>query len=134
MWGLVIKALAQIGKAIVKYGPKIWSKVKTVPGKIKKKFPKKKPGCTQGCSKALLNQKQAANLKRFEDKLPKGHKPVEVKQMPDGSVVMKSEVPGKVPGSSAVYEKTMDAAGNTTKYIKTTYLPDGTLLHVKPKF
>ena len=82
-----------------------------------------------------LTPKQVANLKRFEKKLPKGANPTIVKHLPNGNKVFKAEVPGRVPGSSAVYEKTVDATtGNTVKYIKTTYLPDGSIAHVKQKY
>jgi len=40
---------------------------------------------------------------------------------------------GKVPGSSAIYEKQIDAAGKTTQYTKTTYDPAGDIVHVKDK-
>ncbi|MCS0588933.1 hypothetical protein ACFQ09_11580 [Massilia norwichensis] len=41
--------------------------------------------------------------------------------------------PGKVPGSSALYEKQIDSAGKTIQYTKTTTAPDGAIVHVKDK-
>ena len=51
----------------------------------------------------------------------------------DGVHVFNATSPGKVPGSSAVYEKTVNSAGETTSYTKTTYDPSGNVVHVKPK-
>lgn len=47
---------------------------------------------------------------------------------------MSATSPGKVPGSSATYTKTMNAAGETTGYTKTVKVPDGTTLPPKDKF
>jgi hypothetical protein len=38
-----------------------------------------------------------------------------------------------VPGSKAVYEKQVDAAGKTQQYTKTTLDPSGNVVHVKDK-
>jgi hypothetical protein len=38
-----------------------------------------------------------------------------------------------VPGSKAVYEKTIDANGKTVGYEKTTYDPSGETVHIKDK-
>jgi len=38
-----------------------------------------------------------------------------------------------VPGSSAVYQKTIDAAGDTSSYLKTTLDPKGDVVHIKDK-
>ena len=43
-------------------------------------------------------------------------------------------LPRKVPGSKAVYQKWVNPQGETFKMIKTTYGPDGSIIHVKPKF
>ena len=43
-------------------------------------------------------------------------------------------VPGRVPGSYATYDKTLDASGKTISYTKTTVAPDGHIVHVKDKF
>lgn len=36
-------------------------------------------------------------------------------------------------GSKAVYEKQVDSSGKTIQTTKTTYAPDGTIVHVKDK-
>lgn len=51
----------------------------------------------------------------------------------DGNATFKNEVPGRVPGSKAVYEKTVDASGKTTAAGKTTYDPKGESIHIKYK-
>lgn len=53
--------------------------------------------------------------------------------MPTGAKAFQANVPGRVPGSRAVYEKQVDAAGNTLEYTKTTYDPAGNIVHVKDK-
>jgi RHS repeat-associated protein len=81
-----------------------------------------------------LNTEQAANLARFEAKLPNGAKPTKICDLPSGGKAFQSEVPGRVPGSSAIYEKQVDAFGNTVQYTKTTIAPDGSIVSVKQKF
>jgi len=135
----ILKKLGELFKrAPKKTVPRSNPKPKTEPAKkAEKKFPEKKPCSTQNCqeSKPKLNKKQEENLKRFEEKLPKDAGPTTVKDLPDGGKVFQAEVPAaNIPGSKAVYEKTVDAAGNTVKYIKTTYAPDGTIVHIKQKF
>ena len=44
-----------------------------------------------------------------------------------------AEVPGKVPGSKAVYQKTVDVNGVTTSFTKTTFDPQGNIVHIKNK-
>lgn len=46
---------------------------------------------------------------------------------------MQATSPGRVPGSRAVYEKQIDASGKTNQYTKTTYDPQGNIVHVKDK-
>ncbi len=81
----------------------------------------------------ILNPEQAANLARFEKKLPAGAGPTKVHDLPIGGKAFQAEVPGRVPGSKAVYEKQLDANGMTTGYTKTTYAPAGDIVHVKDK-
>lgn len=81
--------------------------------------------------KSALNEKQAANFTRFEKKLPAGAEPVTIHS--DNAVIFKGEVPGNVPGSKAVYEKVVNEAGETTIYTKTTYKPNGKVVHIKDK-
>ena len=42
-------------------------------------------------------------------------------------------MPGKVPGSQAIYEKQVSATGATSQYTKTTVDPAGKIVHVKDK-
>jgi hypothetical protein len=80
-----------------------------------------------------LSAEQAANLGRFVKKLPRGAGETTVRDLPGGGKVFQAEVPGRVPGSKAVYEKQVDAAGRTVQYTKTTYDPAGNIPHVKDK-
>jgi len=52
-----------------------------------------------------LNPRQSASLERFQRKLPNGAKTTEIHDLPSGGKAFQSEVPGRVPGSSATYEK-----------------------------
>ncbi len=45
----------------------------------------------------------------------------------------KADVPGRVPGSFATYEKQIDSAGTTIQFTKTTVDPAGKIVHVKSK-
>lgn len=80
-----------------------------------------------------LTDGQAKNLSRFEKKFSTDNRNVQVSTGKDGTIIMKNEVPGKVPGSKAVYEKTVDSSGKTTSATKTTYDPKGEVVHVKDK-
>ncbi|MFC3657372.1 RHS repeat domain-containing protein [Xanthomonas hyacinthi] len=80
-----------------------------------------------------LTGDQAKNLARFEKKFSKENRNVEVSHSKDGTVTFKNEVPGRVAGSKAVYEKTVDSSGKTTAATKTTYDPKGYSIHVKDK-
>ncbi|EMQ2879042.1 hypothetical protein V9N52_004414, partial [Vibrio navarrensis] len=81
------------------------------------------------------NAQQAANIKRFEKKIPSNSKDsVELHELPNGGVAVQATSPGKVPGSKAVYEKQIDVNGNTVQASKTTYDPQGNIVHVKDKF
>jgi len=44
-----------------------------------------------------------------------------------------AEVPGRVPGSKAVYQKVVDPEGVTTGLTKTTFDPHGNVVHIKDK-
>jgi hypothetical protein len=75
----------------------------------------------------------ADNLRRFERKLPAGALPTQMHDLPLGGKAFQSEVPGRVPGSKAIYEKQVDASGTTLQYTKTTVDAQGNLVHVKDK-
>jgi len=84
-------------------------------------------------SRGDLNPGQARNFNRFVKKLPAASEEPTITRLPDGSVQLQAKVPGRVPGSYALYTKIVDAEGNTIGYTKTTVLPDGTIAHVKNK-
>lgn len=84
--------------------------------------------------KVTPNPQQAANLKRFEKKIPSNSRDnVELHELPNGGVSAQATSPGRVPGSRAVYEKQIDIDGNTIQSTKTTYGPNGSIIHVKDK-
>ena len=56
-----------------------------------------------------------------------------IRALPNGGVAAQGLSPGRVPGSSDVYEKQIDATGRTSQYTKTTYDPAGNIVHVKDK-
>jgi hypothetical protein len=89
---------------------------------------------TDGLSSAgELSPEQASNLSRFEKNMPKGAGETIIRDLPGNSKAFQSEVPGRVPGSKAVYEKQVDASGNTLEFTKTTVDPAGNDVHVKDK-
>jgi RHS repeat-associated protein len=85
-----------------------------------------------GVPSPRLNQPQAQNLARFNKKLPAGNTGTHVDELGEG-VLFTAEVPGRVPGSKAVYQKAVDEAGETTNVVKTTFDPKGNVVHVKDK-
>jgi RHS repeat-associated protein len=89
-------------------------------------------GVTGVASGVSLTAKQASNLARFEKSLPAGNTGTAVDALGDG-VVFTSTVPGNVPGSQAVYQKTVDAAGDTSSFLKTTIDAKGNVIHIKDK-
>lgn len=57
------------------------------------------------------------------------------KQLKDGNYLFEATSPAtNIPGSKAVYQKWVNAQGKTFKMLKTTYAPDGSVVHIKPKF
>lgn len=84
-------------------------------------------------TKLELNASQLKNFTRFEKKLPQAANPSKIYDLPSGSKAFQSEVPGRVPGSKAVYEKQIDEFGKTLQYTKTTYGPNGRVIHIKDK-
>ncbi|VTU29148.1 Cell wall-associated polypeptide CWBP200 [Variovorax sp. PBS-H4] len=89
---------------------------------------------TATAQEVRLTIEQAKNIARFEKKLPANAKDgVGVRPLPNEGVAVQATSPGRVPGSSAVYEKQIDAAGTTVQYSKTTYDPAGNIVHVKDK-
>jgi hypothetical protein len=84
------------------------------------------------CGLPSLSPGQTVSLARFTKKLPSGNTGITVDHL-GTQVIFTSEVPGIVPGSSAVYQKVVDPSGQTTIYVKTTLAPDGHTIHIKDK-
>ncbi len=81
-----------------------------------------------------LTAEQANNLRRFDAKLPKDAQTIQILSGPNGQRIFRSDVPARnIPGSFARYEKVVDTSGNTLSYTKTTYAPDGSIVHIKAK-
>ncbi len=75
------------------------------------------------------------NFNRFTKRVPANSRPNATYEMQsDGNYLFRATSPGKVPGSKAVYEKWVNPQGKTFKMTKTTYAPDGHIIHVKSKF
>ena len=87
-----------------------------------------------GIAEGALNEEQAANYARYLSKLPSGADEPNITRLPDGSLEFSSDVPGRVLGSYATYTKTVNASGETTGYVKTTYGPHGEIISAKDKF
>ncbi len=83
--------------------------------------------------RGTLNASQAENLARFEKKLPVGAQETAIYGLPSGGRAFVADVPGRVPGSKAVYEKQVNLKGETVQYTKTTIDPAGNIVHVKDK-
>jgi hypothetical protein len=74
------------------------------------------------------------NIARFIRKLPaNARSTVQTFRLPNGGGAVQGRSLGRVPGSSAVYEKQIDALGDTISVSKTTYDPAGNIVHVKDK-
>jgi predicted transcriptional regulator len=116
-------------KAITKIGSKNVDKVNKSLGKGTGVFGEMGAKTTR----EALDAGQMKNLTRFEKKLPAGAKETKIRDLGDGTKVFQAEVPGNVPGSKAIYEKTVNASGKTEKYLKTTYDNKGKIVHIKDK-
>lgn len=90
----------------------------------------------QDAEKALnsMESAQAKNLQRFIEKLPKNSENIRVRDFLGGKIFQADSPAANIPGSFARYEKQIDATGNTILYTKTTYGPNGKIVHVAPKF
>ena len=74
------------------------------------------------------------NFKRFISKIPANSKTNATwRVLDDGNYLFQTISPGKVPGSTALYEKIVSPQGETLKMIKTTFSPQGDIIHVKSK-
>jgi RHS repeat-associated protein len=70
---------------------------------------------------------------RFFGKAAKGSENFRVERMKDGTSKFSYDTPGRVSGSKAPYEKTVDATGKVVEVKKTTYDPQGNIVHTKDK-
>jgi hypothetical protein len=84
--------------------------------------------------RSALNARQSSNYRRFAKKFGKDVDDPLIRELPDGSFSYTTTVPGRVPGSYAEYTKIVDEAGNTVSIVKTTFAPDGRIVHIKDKF
>jgi RHS repeat-associated protein len=73
------------------------------------------------------------SLTGFMKKSPGDAEIPEIIRLPEGGAEFSYKVPGRVPGSFAIYRKRVDAEGGTELAYKTTWLPDGTIAHIKFK-
>ena len=81
-----------------------------------------------------LSASQFNNLQRFDKKLPKDAGEIQILRGQNNQRIFRADVPAKnIPGSFARYEKVVDKLGNTVSYTKTTYAPDGRIIHTKIK-
>ena len=81
-----------------------------------------------------LTSEQEKNVGRFAKKVPANAKEsISMKRLQNDGIAVQARSPGRVSGSSAVYEKQIDSSGKTIQYTKTTYDPDGNIVHVKDK-
>jgi RHS repeat-associated protein len=84
---------------------------------------------------AEMTAEQMANLARFEGKLPANSTKTKIFNLPGGGKAFQADSPAaKIPGSYAQYEKQVDALGKTLQYTKTTFGPNGAIIHVKYKY
>jgi hypothetical protein len=74
-----------------------------------------------------------ANTKRYFQKTSNKYTNYSVEKLSNGTYKLSMTKPGNVPGSYAVYEKTVDSAGVTINMTKTTVAPDGSIIHIKDK-
>ncbi len=81
---------------------------------------------------AKLNENQIRSLDKYTNKLPNAANETNVDIIGDNALFT-TDVPGRVEGSKAVYQKLVDQDGKTLEYIKTTFDPDGKVVHIKDK-
>jgi hypothetical protein len=80
-----------------------------------------------------LSTQLRQSLTKFMKKSPGAAEIPEIARLPEGAVEFSYKVPGRVPGSYAVYFKRVDLQGVTKLAYKTTFGPDGKIIHVKIK-
>ncbi len=85
-------------------------------------------------STTVLEGAALRNFIRFLKKMPANSKSsATFEKLRDGNYLFQATSPGKVPGSRALYQKWVNSQGETYKMLKTTFGPDGKIIHVKPK-
>lgn len=142
----ILRALVELAKTVAETIGTLLTKVTQILADLKKFLNAKaiaaleKVGVTVGkakvgatLAKADLNATQLTNLARYTKKLPAGAEETAISRAADGAVQFETKVPGRVPGSYALYTKTVDEAGTTIGYTKTTIAPDGSVVSVKNK-
>lgn len=80
-----------------------------------------------------LTSELRKSLTGFMKKSPGEAEVPQIIRLHDGGAEFSYEVPGRVPGSYAVYRKRVDMDGTTELAYKTTFLPDGSIAHIKFK-
>lgn len=93
-------------------------------------------GATGGVGSSLtpgdLSGSTLSNYNRFLKSLPSGAEEPTITQLADGNIQFDANVPvSNIPGSYSTYTKVVDRA---VTFYKTTYAPDGSVVHVKVKY
>ncbi|MBZ6107977.1 hypothetical protein ACF1HU_36380 [Streptomyces olivaceus] len=73
------------------------------------------------------------SLTGFMKKSPGNAEIPQIVRLPEGGAEFYYKVPRRVPGSYAMYRKRVDSEGVTELAYKTTFLPDGSIAHIKFK-
>ena len=102
---------------------------------VQEEYQDTRPGRNyRGVSSENLTPEQQQSLKRFNRKKPANSSDVDLNaNLHTGEVEMSTTSPGRVPGSKAVYNKSVNKKGVTTGMVKTTYDPQGKQVHAKDK-
>ena len=75
---------------------------------------------------------QIANFNRFAKSLPKTATNFSIFDLPNGGKAFQAIIPAsEIPGSFAIYEKQIDAAGKTLQMTKTTIDAEGKVVHIR---
>ena len=142
----ILTALVELAKTVAESIGTLLTKVTEILSSLKKFLSARaiaaleKVGITAGklragavLTKDDLSASQLTNLARYQKKLPAGAEETQITRGADGAVTFETKVPGRVPGSYALYTKTVDETGTTIGYTKTTIAPDGSVVSVKNK-
>ncbi len=81
-----------------------------------------------------INEAQKSSLMRFNRKKPASAIKTVIRESPNNGLVFQADALSRnIPGSFARYKKQVDHLGRTIEYTKTTFGPDGQIIHVKDK-